>query len=39
MQQGDIVLNKHFIADHLRFAQKGHYLFGPRDNIRQAHLT
>lgn len=35
---GDIILNKHFIADHLRFAQKGHYLFGSRANITQSHL-
>lgn len=35
---GDIILNKHFIEDHLRFAQKGHYLFGSRTNITQAHL-
>jgi len=32
---GDIIMNKHFIEDHLTFAQKGHYLFGSRVNIQE----
>jgi predicted glycosyltransferase involved in capsule biosynthesis len=32
---GDIILNKHFIEDHLAYAQKGHYLFGSRVNIQE----
>jgi len=32
---GDIIMNKHFIEDHLTFALKGHYLFGSRVNIQQ----
>lgn len=32
---GDIIMNKHFIEDHLTFAQKGHYLFGSRVNIQK----
>ncbi|MWB94790.1 glycosyltransferase [Flavobacterium sp. GA093] len=32
---GDIILNKHFIEDHLAFAKKGHYLFGSRVNIQE----
>ncbi len=31
---GDIILNSHFIEDHLTFAKKGHYLFGSRVNIQ-----
>jgi len=31
---GDIIMNRHFIEDHLHFAQKGHYLFGSRVNIQ-----
>lgn len=31
---GDIIMNKHFIEDHLNFAVKGHYLFGSRVNIQ-----
>lgn len=32
---GDIIMNKHFIEDHLTFAEKGKYLFGSRVNIKQ----
>lgn len=36
---GDIILNKHFIEDHLNFAQKGFYLFGSRVNIQENFLS
>ena len=36
---GDIIMNKHFVEDHLRFAQKGFYLFGSRVNIQQTLLS
>lgn len=36
---GDIIMNKHFIEDHLKFAQKGFYLFGSRVNIQETLLT
>lgn len=29
---GDIIMNKHFIEDHLNFSEKGVYLFGSRVN-------
>ena len=32
---GDIIMNKYFIEDHLNFAQKGCYLFGSRVNIQE----
>ncbi len=32
---GDIIMNKHFIEDHLSFAKKGYYLFGSRVNIQE----
>ena len=32
---GDIIMNKHFIEDHLGFAEKGCYLFGSRVNIQE----
>lgn len=32
---GDIIMNKFFIEDHLTFAKKGHYLFGSRVNIQE----
>ncbi len=32
---GDIIMNKYFIEDHLRFAKKGQYLFGSRVNIQE----
>ncbi|AXB57222.1 glycosyltransferase family 2 protein [Flavobacterium fluviale] len=36
---GDIIMNKHFIEDHLAFAKKGHYLFGSRVNIQEKLLS
>ena len=35
---GDIIMNKYFIEDHLSFAEKGHYLFGSRVNIQEKSL-
>jgi glycosyltransferase involved in cell wall biosynthesis len=35
---GDIIMNKHFVEDHLQFAQKGFYLFGSRVNIQPSLL-
>ncbi|RAR50983.1 glycosyltransferase family 2 protein [Flavobacterium lacus] len=35
---GDIIINKHFVEDHLQFAQKGFYLFGSRVNIQASLL-
>lgn len=35
---GDIIMNKHFVEDHLHFAQKGFYLFGSRVNIQPSLL-
>lgn len=35
---GDVILNKNFIKDHLKFANKDHYLFGNRVNIKQKKL-
>lgn len=35
---GDIIMNKHFVEDHLHFAQKGFYLFGSRVNIQASLL-
>lgn len=32
---GDIIMHKHFIKDHLNFAKKGQYLFGSRVNIQK----
>ena len=32
---GDIIMNKYFIEDHLTFAQNGQYLFGSRVNIQE----
>ena len=32
---GDIIMEKNFIKDHLQFAKKGQYLFGSRVNIQQ----
>jgi len=32
---GDIIMNKNFVKDHLTFAQKGHYLFGSRATIQE----
>lgn len=36
---GDIIMNNHFVADHLTFAEKGHYLFGSRVSIQESLLT
>ncbi|MFM9826982.1 glycosyltransferase family 2 protein [Flavobacterium sp.] len=36
---GDIIMNKNFIEDHLNFAKKGQYLFGSRVNIQKKLLT
>ncbi len=36
---GDIIMNKFFIEDHLTFAKKGIYLFGSRVNIQEKLLT
>lgn len=32
---GDIIMNRHFVEDHLAMAQPGQYLFGSRVNIQQ----
>jgi glycosyltransferase involved in cell wall biosynthesis len=32
---GDIIMHKNFVEDHLRFAEKKHYLFGSRVNIQK----
>ena len=36
---GDIIMNKFFIEDHLTFAKKGYYLFGSRVNIQEKLLS
>lgn len=33
---GDIIMHKHFIEDHLNFAEKGVYLYGSRVNIQKS---
>lgn len=35
---GDIIMNKHFIKDHLQFSQTGYYLYGSRVNIKKEFL-
>lgn len=35
---GDIIMNKHFVEDHLNFAEKGQYLYGSRVNIQEVLL-
>jgi len=35
---GDVILHPSFIKDHIRFAEKGHYLYGSRVNIQQNFL-
>lgn len=35
---GDIIMNKYFIEDHLSFAEKRYYLFGSRVNIQESYL-
>ena len=32
---GDIIMHKHFVGDHIKYAQKGFYLFGSRVNIQK----
>jgi glycosyltransferase involved in cell wall biosynthesis len=32
---GDIIMNPYFVEDHLTFAEKGHYLYGSRVNIKE----
>lgn len=32
---GDLVLNKYFVADHIRFAHKGRYIKGGRVNVKK----
>lgn len=32
---GDIIMHKNFVEDHLKFAEKGHYLYGSRVNIQK----
>jgi glycosyltransferase involved in cell wall biosynthesis len=36
---GDIIINKHFVEDHLTFAKKRQYLFGSRVNIQEVLLS
>jgi glycosyltransferase involved in cell wall biosynthesis len=36
---GDIIMNKYFVEDHLAFAEKGHYLFGSRVTIQEKQLS
>lgn len=36
---GDIIMNKYFIEDHLSYAEKGIYLFGSRVNIKKSYLS
>lgn len=36
---GDIIMEKHFVEDHLKFAEQGHYLFGSRVNIQKSILN
>lgn len=36
---GDIIMNKNFVKDHLTFAEKGHYLYGSRVNIKEGILS
>lgn len=35
---GDIIMHKNFVKDHLSLAEKGLFLYGSRVNIRQDHL-
>lgn len=35
---GDIIMNRYFIEDHLQFSQKGFYLYGSRVNIKKEFL-
>ncbi|MFY7665959.1 glycosyltransferase family 2 protein [Flavobacterium sp.] len=36
---GDIIMHKNFVEDHLKFAKKGHYLFGSRSSIQKSILN
>lgn len=36
---GDVILNKNFIKDHLKFAKPNQYLFGSRVNIKEKKLS
>jgi hypothetical protein len=36
---GDIIMNKYFVEDHLTFSEKGFYLYGSRVNTLQPILT
>lgn len=36
---GDIIMHKHFVKDHLQFAEKGFYLYGSRVNIQKHFLA
>jgi len=36
---GDIIMNKYFVEDHLNFAQKDLYLFGSRVTIQKSYLS
>lgn len=35
---GDIIMERHFVEDHLTFAEKGHYLYGSRATILEGFL-
>jgi glycosyltransferase involved in cell wall biosynthesis len=35
---GDIIMHKHFVRDHLCYAEENHYLYGSRVNIQEEHL-
>ncbi|SHE98926.1 N-terminal domain of galactosyltransferase [Psychroflexus salarius] len=35
---GDIIMHKNFVKDHLNFAKKGLYLYGSRANIQEEYL-
>lgn len=35
---GDIIMNKYFVEDHLQFSEKGFYLYGSRVNIKKEFL-
>lgn len=36
---GDIIMHKNFVKDHLKYAKKGQYLFGSRVNIQKSILA
>ncbi len=36
---GDIIMHKDFVKDHLSLAERGLYLYGSRVNIQEEHLT